>query len=318
MKFLISQPSTLYYAWQTEILLNNMISVGINLNDVEVVCSGQRTSDWNKLANGYAARFFFYPNTSKSNYPSIARPNALKHHYRQYPTLSAEAVLYTDCDILFFKSPHSFLQGYLNDDINYLSDCKWYIGYSYFKNKEKQGKAGFSLDETLKILCERISLDFDLLVQNDDNSGGAQYLLKGIDANFWEEVEKDCDTIYNYFNYNSQGSINGTYFNSENEGIQSFCSDMWAVLWNLWKRGKETRIVKELEFAWPGYGIQDKDRFNIFHNAGVVNDREQLFYKAKYLDRLPYQDDFSHIKRDRLSWLYTEKIIELKDKTCLV
>jgi hypothetical protein len=92
---------------------------------------------------------------------------------------------------------------------------------------------------------------------------------------------------------------------------------MLSVLWNLWKRGIETEITKELEFAWPGWGINDKEKFNIFHNAGVTNDNKGMFYKAKYMHTIPYNDDFTNYNKGTISWYYTEKIIDLKNKTVL-
>jgi hypothetical protein len=155
--------------------------------------------------------------------------------------------------------------------------------------------------------------------ENDNHSGGAQYLFKGIDAAFWEDVEGDCHTIYNYFYFHTPGSVNSTYFSSENDGFQSFAlGDMLAVLWNLWKRGKTTRISKEMAFAWPGYMIEDHSRFNIYHNAGVIDDNEGLFYKGRYKRRIPYFESFQHISKDRLSWLYTQNVQEMKTKTCLI
>jgi hypothetical protein len=313
MKFLLAQPSTMYYAWQMEILLCNMIDIGVNLNDVEIVCGGKRTMEWDKLAYRYAARFFFYENNSKSNYPSIVRPHILHKHFAQFPSLQEEAIFYIDCDVVFLQ-PLTWIEKYLKDNTIYLSDTKWYIGYSYFKSKEK----GFDMDKELMDLCSKINLPFDLLKQFDNDSGGAQYILKGIDASFWLEVEQDCHTIYNFFNYNINQSLNRRFFNSENEGIQSFCSDMWAVLWNCWKRNKQTKIIKDLDFAWPAFGIQDKERFYILHNAGVVDDSQPIFYKGNYLERLPFEEDFSYIDQSKLSSFYVDQIKKLKHTSCLI
>jgi hypothetical protein len=299
-----------------------MIEVGVNLSDVHIVCSGEPTKEWNKLKERYQANFFFYPFSANSSYPSIARPNALKQHYRQFPALNNIPALYIDCDILFLSEPSKWLKSLLEDDIYYLSDTKWYTGYSYLKSKEacvSMNKEDYDTDRILGELCNRVGIPLQTVKENDDHSGGAQYLFKGIDAAFWEDVEKDCDTIYKYFYFNSPGSINSRYFNSESEGFQSFAlGDMLAVLWNLWKRGKTTRIAKEMDFAWPGYSLEDKDRFNIYHNAGVSNDEDGLFYKGRYKRRIPYFESFEHLSQNRLSWLYASKIQNMKTKTCLI
>src|ERR1700753_3538168 len=138
MKILFSQPANLYYAWQVEVLLENIIEYEFPLNDVEIVCSGKRTIEWERLANKYPSKFFFYPLTIQSSYPSISRPNALKQHFRLFPELPKEPILYIDCDILFLKSPEIVFNELLQDDVNYVSDCRWYLGYSYLKSKENQ------------------------------------------------------------------------------------------------------------------------------------------------------------------------------------
>lgn len=320
MKYLISQPSTLYYAWQTEVILNNMLQFNVNLNDVEVVCSGPRTKEWAALAKKYAARFFFYQNTAQSPYPSIGRPNALKQHFLFYKELESEAIFYMDCDILFLKDPHSFLAQLVDNDITYVSDTKWYIGYSYLDSKKKDIKVcacEYDTDQILQPLCKQVGITLDQLKQNDNHSGGAQYLFKGIDWRFWEEVEQDCTTIYKYFNSAFVGSINQRYFESESKGFQSFCADMWAVLWNLWKKDKQVEIHKALDFGWPGYPIDS--HHNILHNAGVVSDKEGLFHKAKYISSLPWKDTrfLDNMDQSKLSWKYTETILKIKETTCL-
>jgi len=38
LRFVCAQPATLYYAWQVEVMLNNFKSMGVNLNQVDIVC----------------------------------------------------------------------------------------------------------------------------------------------------------------------------------------------------------------------------------------------------------------------------------------
>lgn len=320
MKYILSQPANLYYAWQTEVLLHNFMQVHIDLKDVIIVCSGEKDSNWDKLSKTYEANFYFYQNTSRSRYPSIGRPNSLVQHFKLYPELSTETFFYLDCDILFLKSPKKWVEPFIKDEIVYVSDTMWYIGYSYLDTKKFQvtiNKEEYDTDKILLPLCKQIGIDLQMLKERDKDSGGAQYLLKGIDYLFWQSVEVDCDLIYKYFNYQFTDSINRKYFHSENDGFQSFCADMWAVLWNIWKRGRETKIVKEFDFGWPGYTMKELGNFNIFHNAGVVNDKEQMFYKSKYINVLPFTCDLSTLDTSKLSFFYAEKVMELKNKTCL-
>ena len=62
---------------------------------------------------------------------------------------------------------------------------------------------------------------------------------------------------------------------------------MWAVLWNLWKLERKTEIIKELDFTWATENINAWGKNAIFHNAGINNDNNKEFYKAKYLNKKP-------------------------------
>ena len=38
LRFVCAQPAILYYAWQVEVMLNNFRDMGVNLNNIDVVC----------------------------------------------------------------------------------------------------------------------------------------------------------------------------------------------------------------------------------------------------------------------------------------
>ncbi|ULT26895.1 hypothetical protein KUH03_08750 [Sphingobacterium sp. E70] len=48
------------------------------------------------------------------------------------------------------------------------------------------------LDDMLSI----VGLDKSIIEGEDANTGGAQYILNGIDANFWDKVERDAESLY--------------------------------------------------------------------------------------------------------------------------
>ena len=85
IRFICAQPATDYYVWQVDVMLNNFITMGINLNWVDVVCNIQNNipDKWIKLAEHYPARFFFYKDTRETkHYISSIRPNILKQHFK--------------------------------------------------------------------------------------------------------------------------------------------------------------------------------------------------------------------------------------------
>lgn len=306
IRFLSAQPATIYYAWQVEVMLNNFLEMGINLNWVDIVCVQQEETipdEWLKLARGYAARFFFYKDTRiTKNYISSVRPNILKQHFKKYPELKDQTFLYHDCDIVFSK-PINWSQ-FEEDDIWYGSDTKWYIAYDYIISKGQ---------DVFDKMVEIVDIDPQLVIDNNDNSIGAQYILKGIDETFWERVEKDSEKLFKDI---SELNRKKKEQDPKHHEIQIWCADMWAVLWNGWKMGYETRCHDDLQFSWATSNETEYNRYNIMHNAGVTGNSNGLFYKAKYTNKLPYYLDLD-IRDNTASKKYYEWIQKTEKKTVL-
>ncbi len=317
LRYICAQPASTYYSWQVEVLLNNFMEMGINLNDVDIVCwkvNGEVPPEYSKLANFYPARFFFYNDTRDSkNYISSIRPNILKQHFGQYPELKNEAIFYHDCDIAFTK-PINWEQ-FLQDDKWYGSDTRWYIAHSYIVSKG---------EDVLDKMCEIVGIDKQVVKDNELNAIGAQYLMKGIDAEFWANVEKDCERLFKEItDLNNEKIALDRHTMPEGEArnpyhpLQIWCADMWAVLWNGWKMGKETICHPDLEFSWATSPESEWDKLNIFHNAGVTNVNQGLFYKALYIEDLPYNKDIK-VKEGSASKKYWELIQRTATRSILI
>jgi len=305
VRFVSAQPATLYYAWQVEVMLNNFKQVGINLNQVDIVCfiEDEIPEEWDKLRHGYAARFFFYPDTRTSKkYISSIRPNILKQHWKRHPELEKEVIFYHDCDIVFTKPLN--LSQFTKDDIWYGSDTKWYISYDYIIGKGQ---------DVFDKMVEVVDIDPQLVIDNTDNSIGAQYIMKSIDSSFWEDVEQDSENLFT-----KVSELNTIKCNKDpkHHPLQIWCADMWAVLWNGWKRGHKTVCHPDLTFAWATSPEKEWDDNYIFHNAGVVDTKTGLFHKAQYMNTLPYFQDL-FIKEGTSSRKYYELIQQTEKTTVL-
>jgi len=310
LRFVSAQPATIYYAWQVEVMLNNFIKQGINLNNVDIVCwkqNGVIPEEWLKLANGYAARFFFYDDTRETkNYISSIRPNLLKQHWEKYPELKDDAIFYHDSDIVFTKPISEWIsKEMIMDEKWYGSDTRWYIAHSYIKSKG---------EDILDAMCEIVDIPKNIIEENEENAIGAQYLMKGLTYEFWDNVEKDSERLFKEITElnNAKKVLNPSYHE-----LQIWCADMWAVLWNGWKLGKQTICHKDLEFSWATSTEDDWNRLNIFHNAGVTDSTSGLFYKAEYMNQLPYNKDLQ-IKENTASWHYWNEICETAKTSVLV
>lgn len=306
LRYICAQPATTYYAWQVEVMLNNFQKNGINLNHVDVVCVKQRgviPDEFIKLANAYSARFFFYDDTRRTKYYiSSIRPHILAKHFKEHPELSNEVIFYYDCDIVFSK-PFD-LTKYLYDDKWYGSNVEGYIAHDYIKSKG---------DDILDLMCEIMEIDKNIVKDNQKNSIGAQYLMKKIDHTFWEEVEKYSELLYNQVSKlsNSKKKEDPSYHT-----LQIWCADMWAVLWMGWKRGFETVVDKDFDFTWATSSIDEWEKNAIFHNAGATCSCGGLFYKAKYMNELPYGKE-TNISDTKASYMYWKEVEETGKKTVL-
>ena len=286
LRFVSAQPASIYYAWQVEVMLNNFKSMGVNLNNVDIVCwkqNGVIPEEWLKLASGYAARFFFYDDTRETkHYISSIRPNILKQHWERYPELSLDAIFYHDCDIVFSKPIQEWItEEMIMDNEWYGSDTRWYIAHSYIKGKG---------DDIIQKMCEIMEMDESVIEANEMNAIGAQYLMKEIDYQFWNRVEKDSELLFRQIT--DLNNIKKTETPSYHE-LQIWCSDMWAVLWGGWRRGAKTNCHPNFEFSWGTSTKDDYHKLNIMHNAGVTSSGHGLFYKAQYMNSLPYDAELT-------------------------
>lgn len=310
MTFISAQPDNHYFHWQVEVMIHNFMKVGINPNWIEVLFAYDEevSKEGRDLANKYPyVRFFFYKKTKINNhgYIPILRPDVLSQHFKLYPNLSNEPIFYHDSDIIFRELPD--FDALNSDNIWYLSDTVSYIGSNYIKSKS---------EKLFEDMCQIANIDKSLVEMNNNNSGGAQYLMKGIDYTFWEEVMTTTLELYKYmFNYErlERTKLTPEQLKSYNP-IQKWCADMWGVLWTGLKRS-EIRLSKELDFSWASSSANEWVRCKIYHNAGVTNNNNgTVFHKSEYIHRSPWDVDFSRISPTSNSYNYVKAIEYANEK----
>lgn len=331
LKFVTIFPDDLYFTWQCHLWLESLKE--INMSDKAIVLiftpSFRETNykAFQYLIDLYPeTEFRFYKdehNVSKllGVYIPILRPYTAWRYWTDFPEMKDKAVFYCDSDILF--TPNFDVDGFLDDDVIYCSDTNSYINASYFDSKLKdvlpekveEYKTIDVLNETAKL----VGITREICETNNLHSGGTQYLMKNVDAAYWKKVMDDCIPIILYL-----GNINKLYFENENKGFQKWTADMWAVLWNFWLRGQETKVVPELDFAWAPDPIGKLEKCGIYHNAGIVStvqDNYPCFFKGKYHQgNSPFSDRFldevlEHPETQKhCTWYYAHKLDELRKK----
>jgi hypothetical protein len=283
--FICAQPNTKYYAWQLEVMLRNFNEMGILSNpkyEVHIVSIGGTVSSVNlsfsvlplSIADSHTnLSFHYYLDTrATKHYPSSIRPNLLKQHFAKHPEI--KTFFYHDCDMIFTKKDLDFTP-FLQDDICYGSDVRFYIGHDYIASKEHN---------VLEYMCNIAQIPLRVVRDNEHNCIGAQYLIKNVSADFWEEVEKISEELFQKI------TIRNNYIKAQNpqyHELQIFAADMWAVLWCLWKLGKKTVPHKFFDFAWATDTIERYNECNIYHNAGVTESGHGLFFKGEFQDKVP-------------------------------
>jgi len=316
LRYICVQPRLLYYAWQVEVLINNFIKHGINPNNIDILVAWnpedktsipENKEPWDKLAAHYnTVRFFFYKDTREQpiHYISSIRPNILKQHFTAYPELENEIIFYHDSDIVFTRPPD--FNKFRQDEIWYLSNTNSYINYDYIISKGQ---------DVYDKMCEIVDINPTIPKLMNSNSGGAQYILKNVNADFWAKVERDSENLFYEIT-----KLNGEKKQKDpaHHELQIWCADMWAVLWNGWLLGNETKVVPELDFSWATDSIERWDSTTIFHNAGVTCACGRQFYKAVYMDKLPYDIEQERFKSSVCGYNYVKEIIETAQKSCLI
>ena len=204
-----------------------------------------------------------------------------------------------------------------------MSDTNSYINASYFDGKIHQvlpdKLEDFKQIDVLDDLGQKVGISREIAEKYNMHSGGAQYLLKNIEVSFWQKMVGDTLTIRTYLL-----DINRKYFENENAGYQSWCADMWGLLWGLWAKGAETKVIPEMEFSWATDPIDKVHRLGIYHNAGVTSETLNgfhAFYKGKYHEGAdPFKDaTIYEIANDEVSvtkgtYYYLTELLKIKNK----
>ena len=183
MIYISAQPDQVYFHWQVELYMYQFAKHGIKDQCYAVFgYTGDKPSEYIvNLSKKY--KIFWYKDERNQYVPNFyipsIRPHILKKFFAQYPELGKD-VFYHDSDIFLVKIP--ILPA---DNYAYLSNTVTYIGYNYIKSCSLRYKNKYPElpdDDLFSKMCECAGISEELVKSNDLNSGGAQYLLRNIDA----------------------------------------------------------------------------------------------------------------------------------------
>lgn len=348
LHLVMAHPSDLCFAWQTAVNLYNQRKYGLSNKARILVYSPHDRKKlpgiWKFLETKFPeSKFFYYTGTKTlsdtigvTSYIPLLRPYILQKHWEEFPELKNDAIFYHDSDIVFTKDP-KFLNECKDDDINYLSDTKSYLNSDYFQAKRKdvlkEKEDRFRTVDPLQEVARFMGITREIFIENRANTGGAQYLLKNIDKNFWKDVFDNCIQIRTYLM-----DINKRFFANEDAGYQSWTADMWAVIGNLWKRKAQVVCPEIMNFSWSSEEIENWTIKGIYHDAGAGPEpferngkKLRAFYKKgnpiklgenTFYDyilspghpdlKTPFDDNLSWVSPELCSSKYVEEILLTK------
>lgn len=289
MRYILCQPAIKRFEWELEVCITRLHELGIR--DIVLLFSQQDERVPSFFYEQYDVEVYVYLDRRKQKHyiPSI-KPYLWSRYLKEDPSREQETYFYLDSDVLLRKEPESKP----TDDVWYASDCPTYISPAYIDGIGK---------DLLGRMCEVIGID-ETLIRENNASGGAQWLIKNPTYEYWNKVYEDSNVLYNFLN-----KIEPQY----DPPIQKWTAEMWAQLWNVYHFGKDVQTPKELDFSVPTDDVDKYYQTNIYHNAGVVNDRQNMFFKGKYVHHTPFNETF-HVDESKATIEYVRAIHQVNKR----
>lgn len=291
-----------YLLWQQELQIFNFKRLGILEQLVVVVLydPGKPLSDHAKSLKSMAEVYYFENDQTDRSYIPSNKPWGLMKLLEAFPQYG-EKLFLLDSDVVFREELNfSKIDQSSDDSTWYVSNCISYIGYEYLKYS-------LETDELVNEMAQIVGLDAATLKENQMNSGGAQYYMKNVTAEFCRQVAEDSIKIYRWAC--EQKKPDGSH------KIQVWTAEMWSWLWHAFKIAK-VQVSPEMKFSWAPHDILDWYFAKMLHLAGVVEAGKGVFYKGKYYNTCPWdvEEDFLWIDRSKSWGPYVELIEAYKPK----
>ena len=158
--FVSAQPDVPYFIWQIKLYVHNFIEKGINPKQIHVIFSiiNNEPSNESLLLKELGVNVHHYKDNRRLKHyiPSI-KPYLISKWIETNPE-NGKLFFLHDSDIIFRKLPQ--FDELINDEYNYVSDTKGYIGLDYIKSCEKKYRNKHpQLDETPIMNAKLVFLD---------------------------------------------------------------------------------------------------------------------------------------------------------------
>ena len=275
------QPAIYRFEWELEVTLTRLHELGVE--DIVLLFSNHNSKVLRYLSDKYNVEIHVYDDNrkDKSYIPSI-KPYLWAKYLQEDRTRENETYFYIDSDVIFRELPNVEP----TEDVWYGSDCSSYLSVDYI---DSHGKG------LLESMCRAIGID-SKLVRDANPVAGAQWVIANPTYEYWLKVYEDSTKLHRYLEA------------IPNTTIQKWTAEMWAQLWNVLHLGIQPLVSSELDFSWATDDIERYYETKIYHNAGVVDDKQGLFFKGKYVHNSPFNDNLDFVRKDKASIKYVEAL----------
>ncbi|MBN2661601.1 MAG: hypothetical protein JXR54_10070 [Tannerellaceae bacterium] len=297
IKFIVPYPDVPYYCWQVLVQAANFQRFGYDV-DTHYLCGAfngvvsKQTQSF-IYSDKIKSRFHIYQDSrtaEEKKYTASLKPWLMAQYFAEFPEEKDSVYVYLDPDVIFLNDID--WNQFLGDDVWYEADTRSYLSVAYTKSKG---------DGLLEEMCENVGVDKSLIVSNDDNCGGAQYVIKNNTAELWDKVWRKSCALYNHLITREKH-----YFKPEMVyWYQVWQTEMITTNWMAWDNGIETKIDKRLDFNWANHPVSGK-KHDIMHYAGVAKEDGVNFCKVTHQSS-PFKKEITCSKRS-LSYYVVEEI----------
>jgi len=292
MKIILCQPAIKRFEWELEVCLTNLQSVGFDMKDVVLILNTHDYKVPETLSSKYGVEVHTYTDkrSDKQYIPSV-KPWLWWQYLAEDPERENEDYFYFDSDVIFRKRP-DFRKLKAKPDRWLCSNTLSYISIDYIKQCEHGA-------EILKRMADIVGVTIESLETINHNSGGAQWIISHPTAEYWRKVYVDSNRLWRYLQ-------------TVDSNIQKWTAEMWSQLWNMMYFNIGPVISDELDFCWATDPVKRWNETKIMHNAGVTVDDKCLFFKGKYVNSTPFDDDLSFVDKTKCSYKYSKAVKAVK------
>lgn len=287
MKLILAQPATPRFRWELEVLLTNLRQFGTFEVILLFTEHDFTVPIYFRKKYPECSVFTFSDRRDDTSYIPSVRPYLWWKFLQTYPEAENETYIYVDSDIIFREWPDFDSLG-VTPKHWVASNCSGYIGYDYLVSREK----GPEIVQSLADIC---GITIDQLKATP--GAGAQWVIQNPTAAFWKRSYEDSNRIYRYFQ-------------PLKSDVQKWTAEMWAQLFGMTREGIAVEISPELNFCTATDDIKRWDEVKIMHNAGVTGSGD-MFFKGLYDTTSPLGQDFSGVRKDKVTWKYVEALAKV-------